>query len=163
MGNKDHNISRGYSVSGCRLDSSGSRLGSISSSCVDSNKISSSKQLVIPPAASQQTISYANITWLLQVLVYFCDATVQIAPRPPHCWRFYITHNIHTHIHTHTHTHGMNPLHEWSARRRSRYLHNTRDEWPGRGSNPRSQQITSLHLRLRPHSQRGRQSVYYCE
>ena len=78
----------------------------------------------------------------------FCGATAQIGHTPPCFWGFEVPNTL---------------LNEWSARRRSRYLHNTRDEWPGRGSNPRSQQITSLHLRLRPHSQRGRQSVYYCE
>jgi hypothetical protein len=31
----------------------------------------------------------------------------------------------HTIRHTHTHTHGRTPLNEWSALRRSRYLHNT--------------------------------------
>ena len=69
----------------------------------------------------------------LCILFFILWLTVQLLPMPAHCWCYSITH---------LYTHGMTPLYEWSARRRDRYLHNTkkRDEQPcsQRDSNPRS-------------------------
>jgi hypothetical protein len=54
---------------------------------------------------------------------YFCAATAQIG-RMSSRWGFLITH---THTHTHTHISGTTPLIEWSASRKSRYLHSIQE------------------------------------
>ena len=45
---------------------------------------------------------------------FFCSATAQLVRRPPHCWGSL----------DHTRTPCRNPLNEWSAFRRGRYIHN---------------------------------------
>jgi hypothetical protein len=58
------------------------------------------------------------------VYSFFCGKAVQIWARPP---RFEVSRS-HTirHARTHEHTHSMTPLNEWSARRRGRYVDNTK-------------------------------------
>jgi hypothetical protein len=77
--------------------------------------------------------------------------------------------DTHTHTHTytirytHTHALGMTPLHEWSARRRDLYLHNTQQIQEKsihclsgiRDRDPSNQAVADL--RLRPHDRPDRQ------
>jgi hypothetical protein len=81
---------------------------------------------------------------------FFCGATDQRVPRPPHCWSLEISLSLSLSL-THTHTLSLvqrTPQNEWSVRRRGRYLHtiNTRGEHPcpQRDSNPRPQQSSGL-------------------
>jgi hypothetical protein len=73
----------------------------------------------------------------------------------------------HTYTYTYTHTQGRTPLDEWSARRRSRYVRNTRQTQktkracPERDSNlwPRNQ--AAANLGLWPHSHRDRRVLVH--
>ena len=61
---------------------------------------------------------------------------------------------MHTHAHAHAHTHGKTLLNKWSARHRSRYLHNTQQTQekniprPQRDSNPLSKQSSGYEPKI---------------
>ena len=56
-----------------------------------------------------------------RVFFFLCGATAKRGPRQSHSWGC----TSQTPTHTHTHTHHRTLLHEWSAFRLDRYLHNT--------------------------------------
>jgi hypothetical protein len=73
-------------------------------------------------------------------IFFFCGTTIQMGPRPPHCWIFL------DHTQLRTHTPGSSTPNEWSAHCICCYLRNTQQTqmsthpWPQRDSNLRSQQ-----------------------
>ena len=76
-------------------------------------------------------------------IFFFCSQTAQLGAQADSLLKFRdLTLETHTCTHTHTHTHGRNPLNEWSACRRGRYLQNAKQIQSKlqRNSNPHSQQ-----------------------
>jgi hypothetical protein len=105
----------------------------------------------LPPGGNRTAVNKYNVISYIHIHVWFkCRMFLVELFCPSHF-------SSQNHTHTHTHTHGRAPLDEWSARRRSLYLHSRQQTQKTNIHDPSGIQThdpcyrTAADLHLRPH------------